>query len=289
MLTTRFIKEKSIEISISSPEYPAAWREFTDPPITLYAFGDITLLRERKLAVVGSRRTPTNALKLGAEIMKELSQRLVVVTGVADGGDVAAIEGVLQGSGRVICLLAGGFSSLPQANLALLERVIERGLLLSPHPFETPIRSFSYEYRNRLLAKLCEGVFVLGAGEKSGALITAKYAKAYQKPIFALPYPPNSTSGCGCNALIKGGGYLTENSGDIATRLGISLEEKKKETSLSPEEERVFAALKDCIEAHAGDLAKRAGIPAFKMRAICSALEVKGLIVAVGGNRYAIV
>lgn len=276
------------EIDISSPEYPAEWRELQAAPQKLYALGDISLLKEKKFAVVGSRRTPQNALKLGAEIAKTLSREWAIVTGTADGGDSAAIEGALGGSGRVICLLAGGFSALPQCNLNLLEKVAKRGLILSPHPFETEVRAFSYEYRNKLLAKLCEGVLVLGAGEKSGALITAKYAMQFKKPIFALPYPPNSSSGAGCNALIKKGGRLTENALDVAEKFGLDLTEKKREVTLTPDEEKLYEALKEG-EAHASELAQRTGLPVFKLRAILSSLEVKGLVVSLGGNRYAVV
>ncbi len=276
------------EIPLSSPYFPNEWKELSDCPQKLYALGDIALLKERKLGIVGSRRTPANALKLGAEIAKTLSNAFVIVTGVADGGDSAAIEGALLGGGKVICLLAGGFSALPQCNLALLEKVAKRGLILSPHPFETEIRAFSYEYRNKLLAKLCQGVLVLGAGEKSGALITAKYAAAFDKDIFAFPYPPNSASGAGCNRLIKSGAYLTESAKDVAEKFGIDFTERKEEIHLTPDEEKLYACLKEG-EAHAGELAQKTGVPVFKLRAVLSSLEVKGLVVALGGNRYAAV
>ena len=281
-------KKNLIEIEFSSLDYPSEWKDLQDAPKKLYALGDISLLRERKFAVVGSRRTPQNGLKLGLEIAKSLSQAFVIATGVADGGDTAAIEGALQGSGKVVCLLAGGFSALPQYNLTLLERVIKNGLILSPHPFETEIRAFSYEYRNKLLAKLCDGVLVLGAGEKSGALITAKYAQAYRKPIFALPYPPNSSSGAGCNGLIKKGGYLTESAQDIAEKYGVDLTERKQELTLSDDERKVYEILREG-EAHVTELAAGTGIPVFRLRAMLSALEVKGIVVSLGGNRYAAV
>ncbi len=282
------IQSAIVEIPMGSREYPKAWQTLPDAPKTLYAIGDTSLLAAKKLAVVGSRTTPANALKLGGEIAKTLSEQLVLVTGTADGGDTAAIEGALRGSGRIICLLAGGFSALPQYNLLLLQQVIGRGLLLSPHPYETQVRSFSYEYRNKLLATLGEGVFVLGAGEKSGALITAKYAEKFGVPVFAFPYPPNSVSGCGCNALIKRGGRLVESAEDIAKGYGLTLK-KKEELLLSEEERRVYTLLRERLECHVTELAALTGVPSFKLRGVLSALEVKGVIVAVGGNRYAIV
>lgn len=281
------IRNKLTEIPFDSPDFPVEWKALPDCPKSLYALGDISLLKAEKFVVVGARRTPAYALRLGSQISKELSSAFVIVTGTADGGDTAAIEGALAGDGKVICLLAGGFSALPQCNLSLLERVAEKGLLLSPHPFETEVRSFSYEYRNKLLAAIAKGVLVLGAAEKSGALITAKYAKTFQKPIFAIPYAPGSAAGAGCNQLIKEGGTLTETAQDVAAYYGVDLSSKKRTVTLSEDENKVYLALKDCAEGHITELAVKAGVPTYKIRAILSALEVKGLAVNLGGNRYA--
>lgn len=285
----QFFKEAQpiTKIPISDPKYPAQWRALPDAPPVVYARGDIALLQTRKFTIVGARRTPAPALKLGARIAKELSKAVTIVTGTADGGDHAAIEGALSGSGKVICVLAGGFSALPQASLQLLTEVVKRGLVISPYPYDTEVRAFSYEYRNKLLAALGEGVLVLGAAEKSGALITAKYAKEQQKPVFALPYFPGSAAGEGCNKLLKAGGILTENTLDITARMDIKIEEKTREVVLTADEEKLLTVLKTMAEGHANELAAAAGIAPFKVRAVLSALEVKGLVTALGGNRYA--
>ena len=275
-----------LEIPISSPDYPVEWKGLPDAPPVIYARGNIALFKERKITVVGARRTPAPALKLGARICKELSNGAVIVTGTADGGDGAAIEGALSGGGRVICVLAGGFSAMPQANVQLLNEVAKRGLLISPYPYETEVRAFSYEYRNKLLSSLGEGVLVLGAAEKSGALITARYAMAQGKPVFALPYFPGSAAGEGCNKLLKTGGILTESASDIATRMDIQTQEKKPAVQLTADEKKLLSALKTLAEGHASELAAAAGIPPFKVRAVLSALELKGLVTALGGNRY---
>ncbi|MBQ9113506.1 MAG: DNA-protecting protein DprA [Clostridia bacterium] len=278
------LKASVVEIADCSPVYPREWKGLTSPPKKVYALGDLSLLGMRKLTVVGSRKTPVPALKLGAEIVKELTSSFAIVTGAADGGDSAAIEGALE-KGRVICVLAGGFSSLPQGNLTLLEKVAKRGLILSEYDFETSVRAYSYERRNELLAALGEGVFVLGAGEKSGALITAKYAQKSGKPIFALPYFPNLSVGVGCNRLIKEGGKLVENVQDIAFGLGVTLAKREKQAELSADEEKLYEILKEG-EAHATELSQKTGIPVFKLRATLSSLEMKGLAVSLGGNRY---
>ena len=56
---------------------------------------------------------------------------------------------------------------------------------------------------------------------------------------------------------------------------------------LTEEERRMWQALTDMSEGHVSELASKSGIPAFKARSVLSALEVKGLAVSLGGNRYA--
>ncbi len=279
------LKDALVEIDIASPLYPKSWLPLPDRPEKIYALGDISLLKNEKFGIVGSRRTPSSALKTGEAIAKELSAHYTIVTGTADGGDTAAIEGALGGAGKILCLLAGGFSAYPRAQQFLLERVAQRGLLLSVHPYESEIRAFSYEYRNKLLAALCKGVLVLSAGEKSGALITAKYAKEYAKSVFALPYPPSAAAGVGCNDLIKKGGYLTETAQDVLEKFGVTSTQKAR-PALQGDEAKVYEALSQNLEAHVSELSSSTGIPVFKLRAILSALEVKGCATALGGNRY---
>lgn len=282
------LKNALTKIPRSAREYPKELHSLSDAPEVLYAYGDVSLLRKRKFTVVGSRRTPANILKLTESVVKELSDPFAIVTGSAEGGDSAAIEGGLQGSGKVICVLAGGFSALPQGNLDLLRRVAKKGLLISPHSFETEVRAFSYEYRNKLLAALGEGALITAAGEKSGALITAKYAKSFSKPIFAFPYPPGSAIGAGCNGLLKSGeAMFTESANDVFERFGLDIKTRKKAIELTEIEHKAYDALQELGEGHLNELAMKSGLSVFKLRATLSALEVKGLAVSLGGNRYA--
>ncbi len=282
-------EQKFWTIEKNSLLYPSAFQMLSDAPSTLYAVGNVELLKERCFTVVGSRRTPELARKLCEGLTKELSYEFCIVTGVADGGDVAAIKGALLGSGKVICVHAGGLDCLPSANSELLKEVAKKGLILSPYPPSTPVRNFSFEYRNKLLAALGEGTLVVSAGEKSGTLITARHAKRLGKMMFAFPYPPNAAQGVGCNALIKEGGMLTETAQDIFSAFRIERKEKAQTVVLTELEERVLTALKELQEAHAAEIAKVVGIPPFRIGSVLSALEMKGLVVSLGGNRFAAV
>lgn len=277
-------------IPYPSKLYPEPFKTLPSPPLVLYAKGDVSLLQTELFAIVGSRITPQTAMRTGKTIAKDLSERFTLLTGTADGGDTAAIEGGLSGSGKIVCFAAGGLNALPKNNAPLLDKVLRQGLILTACPPNTPVRSFSFERRNELLATLCKGALVLSAGEKSGALITAKYVQKASKPLFALPYPPESPAGAGCNGLIKQGARLTERANDIFSFFGIkeTLTEKKT-LSLTEDENTVITALNQEHEISLSLLAAQTKIPAYKLAGIVTALEVKGLIVKTGGNKIALI
>ena len=298
-LVDRLEKEGITPVVFQSDEYPNELKTLlSDPPLVLYAKGDISLLKTRKFTVVGSRQTTPAAVKIGRKISQTLSNRFTLITGTADGGDSAAIEGGLT-VGKIIAVAAGGLDVCLQSGQPLLSEVAKKGLLLSPYPLSTPVRTFSYEYRNKILAALGEGTLVLGAGEKSGALTTAKYAKEFQKKLFALPYAPGTYAGAGCNALIKQGATLTESAEDVFSQFGeetlpfsegetpFNAARSKPAQALTADEEKVLQALRGLGETHLSALLENVALPVYKLTAILSSLEVKGLATKLGGNRYA--
>lgn len=285
-LANRLEREKITPVFYGGEGYPKAWLTLADAPLCLYAKGELSLLKDELFAVVGSRRTLDSARKLGGKIAEELTARFAVLTGSADGGDETALRGALDG-GKAVCLLAGGFGFAPKEN-PLLVRVEKEGLLLSACPLDTPVRVFSYEYRNKLLAAMSVGVLVLGAAEKSGALITAKYAATMGKKLFAIPYAPSVLAGTGCNQLIKNGAYLTETANDILEKYGYEGVEKKK-IPLTETEEKAVEFITERGEAHVSEISSALNIPTYRLATMLSALEVKGAVVKLGGNRYSVV
>ncbi len=285
-LAKRLEKEKITPVFYGGDGYPKSLLSLADAPLCLYAKGNIRLLQEELFAVVGSRRTVDGARKLGTKLAEELTERFAVITGSADGCDKAALQGALDG-GKAVCLLAGGFGFAPKGN-PLLGRVEKEGLLLAACPYDTPVRVFSYEYRNKLLAAISSGVLVLSAAEKSGALITARYATEFRKKVFAIPYAPSVAAGVGCNRLIKDGAQLAESAKDILEKYGFKGAEKKK-VPLTETEEKAASFLAERGEAHIGEISSALGIPTYRLATVLSSLEIKGVAVKLGGNRYSVV
>ena len=270
-------------VTLSSPLYPQQLLHIPDPPLVLYCKGDVSLLQGRMFAIVGARRTLPAILQLARQFACELSAHFTIVSGMADGGDAAALRGALEG-GRPISVLACGCDRFyPAANCALQREVEAKGLLVSEYPPGTKPSAWNFPARNRIIAGLSEGVLVVSGGEKSGTRSTAESAYTYGRDVFAFPYTIGEPTGAGCNALLKEYAKLADNLVDIASAFGINLTAAEK-IELTPAESAAYAAIEG--EAHASAIAERAGIPAHELPALLVSLEIKKLIAPCGGNRY---
>ena len=207
---------------------------------------------------------------------------------MADGADSAAIEGALE-SGKIISVLAYGFDyCYPAFNDRLIKSVEERGLLITEHTPQIAPKAYLFPIRNRIIAGLSDGTLVVSAGEKSGALITAEYALEYGRHLFAFPYNIGTASGAGCNSLIKKGGMLAENILDIFSAFGLDFKEPVKQP-LTEEEQKLFNLIAEAGEIFLPKAAEKLGKMPFQLIPLLTALEVKGVVVRLGGNRYSAV
>lgn len=278
-------KKRIVCVTYKSTLYPEALKNTPAPPLVLYARGNVKLLGGELFGVVGSRKTTPTACEECKKICATLAEKLVIVTGVADGADSAAASGALP-SGNVICVLPGGHDSGCAANVKILRSVERDGLTVSEFPVGMPARRYTFFLRNRVIAGLCKGVLVVSAAKKSGALNTASYAADYSRDVFAMPYSPGITSGEGCNNLIKKGAYLCDSAGDILSVFGYEQSEDGKETPLDEDEKAVLSLIREVGEMHVEKLASETGKPLFEINALCASLEIKGLIARSGGNKY---
>ena len=286
----RTLDKKGVKcVTFFSPEYPESLKNTSAPPVVLFWKGDTRLLGGRLFAVVGSRRTLPKVIAECKKISGELTKKFTVVSGLAEGADSAALQGALDAGGRVVSVLAYGFDYVyPAFNSALVKRVEGCGLLVSEYLPSTAPKNFQFPVRNRIIAGLAEGALIVSAGRKSGALITAGYCFDYGRDVFAFPYNAGTLSGEGCNSLIKKGAYLTENILDISNVYGLDF--KTSETKpLTADEKALFDAVREEGEAFIPAIADKLGKQPFQLIPLLTSLEIKGLIVRLGGNRYSAV
>lgn len=280
------LEKRGIEcVTYFSEGYPDSLKNTPAAPIVLFCKGNVSLLKSRCFAVVGSRRTLPNIMKECSKLSAGLTEEFTVVTGMADGADSAAINGALP-SGKVISVLANGFDYVyPAFNEQLTKNVEKSGLLVTEYPPEVAPRSYNFPVRNRIIAGLAEATLVVSAGKKSGALITAEYALEYNRTLFAFPYTLGVASGEGCNSLLKKGGILAENMLDIFSVFGLDCKPTEK-IGLSDEERKLLELIRAEGEVFLPSVAEKLGKAPYQLIPAVSALEIKGLIVRIGGNRY---
>ena len=213
------------EISIKNNKYPNQLKNIYDPPAKLYVLGNRFILNQRNFAIVGSRKATQYGKKIAMQISKELAENgLNVVSGLAIGIDSYAHLGCLQvkDAGKTIAVLGSGLDGIyPKENRKLAEQIINSGgCIISEYPIGSKIEKNNFPQRNRIISGLSEGILVVEASQKSGALITAEFGAEQGKEVFAVPGDINKEQSEGCNLLIKDGANVVTSSQDIIDIIG---------------------------------------------------------------------
>ncbi|WP_074206400.1 DNA-processing protein DprA [Parasphingorhabdus marina] len=197
------------------PDYPAILSELRNAPPVLIWRGNISLLQNPSVAVVGARNASAASRSFARQLANELSEQgMTVVSGLARGIDTAAHEGSIQ-HGPVAVIAGGTDVYFPPENQALQERIAETGLLLSEQPPGTEPHARHFPFRNRIIAGLATGALVIEAAPRSGSLITARLAAESGRQVMAVPGSPMDPRSQGCNSLIREGASLIQSAEDV--------------------------------------------------------------------------
>lgn len=205
------------EISINSNEYPERLRNIYDPPLNLYVLGNKEILNKKGIAIVGSREATSYGKKVAFKFAKELSEQGInIISGLAIGIDAYAHLGNLQAQdtrvsiGKTIAVLGSGIDNIyPKDNIEIARKIIKTGgCIISEYPCGTKPDKLHFPQRNRIISGLSNGVLVVEASEKSGALITIDFALDQGKEVFAIPGEITNKNSKGCNELIRDGARM---------------------------------------------------------------------------------
>ena len=208
------------EITIESVDYPRKLKEIYDSPLKLYVLGNKKLLKQKGIAIVGSRNATEYGKKVALQFAKGLSKKGInIISGLAVGIDTCAHLGVLrtQGAGKTIAILGSGLDEIyPKQNIELAKQIIRfGGCIVTEYPLKTKPKKMNFPERNRIISGLSDGVLVIEASEKSGALITADFALEQGREVFAVPGNIFSNTSIGTNDLIKQGAKLVTGYNEI--------------------------------------------------------------------------
>lgn len=212
---------KGIHIcTLHDAAYPGRLKNIADPPLVLYYKGRLPDLDSLPvIAAVGTRDATAYGMnaarRLGSQIAKCGG---IVVSGMAFGIDGAAISGALSAGGTVVGVLGCGADVVyPLCNRSLFADAERYGCLMSEFPPGTPPMKWNFPKRNRIMSGLSNGVLVVEAPQKSGALITARQAAEQGRDVFVVPGNIDVASCYGSNALLRDGAIAVSNGWDVVS------------------------------------------------------------------------
>ena len=259
--------------------YPEALAQIAERPDVLRLRG--SLGDRRCVALVGSRHPDEYGEDLARELAAGVARAgLSIVSGGALGIDAIAHEAALEAGGHTIAVLGTGVDVVyPARHRALFERIVEAGgALVSELPDGTPGLPHHFPRRNRIVSGLSEAVVVVRAGERSGALITAAWARTQGVPVLAVPGDVRDPLSAGTTALLRGGAAVAASARDVLAALGLDgpRERQLALPALGGEESALLSALARRPR-HADEVARAAKLAPGAALAGLLALEVLGL------------
>lgn len=286
----RVMRKRNIEIlRPGMHEYPASLSEINNSPKQLYYMGDISILKKRCAAVVGSRNTNQYGRTTAVAIAGKLAEKdVVVISGMARGIDTCAHRGALDAGGSTVAVLGCGVDiCYPEENSSLKKELEERGLILSEYPPGTMPMPYHFPQRNRIISGLSEVTVVVQARNSSGALITAELAAEQGREVCAVPGNIDSQYNLGNNKLIKDGARPITNPGDVleAMRLDV-LDDETVRRLLSDTEQLIFSMLAEGGEMTVDELCCRLEKPPAYVNSIVTVMELKGAVYTALGKIF---
>ncbi len=298
----------------ADPEYPRLLLEIPSPPPVLYYRGQVNpeenLGITPAIAIVGTRY-PT---KYGRDWTKKIStvltqQGFTIVSGMAAGIDGEAHWGCLAAGGRTIAVLGTGVDTVyPSSNRKLYERIQQQGLVITEYPANTKPERGNFPARNRIIAGLCRAVLIMEAPQKSGALITARYANDFCRDVYVLPGSLDNQQALGCLALLNRGAHVILGEEHLLDMLGtmpkldtidtIDLIETKSPPASSPPQQidtsQLEPELAQIVQVITSEpisldaIAQKTNLDTGTILASLSQLELMGLVSQLPGMLYVI-
>jgi DNA processing protein len=283
-------------LCLTDEAYPALLRTIYDPPPLLYVRGNLSLLQQAQIAVVGSRKASPAGLRAARTLSCQLvAAGLHICSGLAQGIDGEAHRAALGAGGGSIAVMATGIDIIyPIRHVELAERLANNGAVVTEYPPGCKPERYRFPRRNRILSGLSLGVLVVEAALRSGTLITAGAALEQGREVFALPWAMFHEGGRGCLRLIRDGAKMVGGVEDILDELGplyavqqdllLGSSPADAETVKVPAGQRRVLALIGYEALTVDELVVQSSLPIARVMASLSALELEGHICRCAGG-----
>lgn len=283
-----------MKITIEDKEYPEILRNIPNPPKHLYVLGNISILNENNIAIIGSRVCTPQGAKLAEKFAKKLCEFNVgIVSGMAKGIDTSAHIGALNVGGKTIAVLGGGFNHIfPRENKSLFNSILENnGAVISEYEENVEPSSSGFIQRNRIVSGLSKGILIIEAKYRSGTAITARFAENQGKKIFCIPHSLEQKEGIGTNRLIKNGASLVTEPQEILEKLDIPMEKKDSNekiieiVDIPKEYLPIYKYIKE-KPINVDEICKKSKIEINKVNYLLTMLELEGYIKGLPGKFF---
>ncbi len=278
-------------ITCQDDDYPANLRQIDAPPPLIYLRGNLQPSDIWAVGVVGTRRASVYGREVAHTVSRDLAaQGITIVSGLAVGVDTVAHKAALEAGGRTIAVLGSGVDQIyPPSNRGLAQQILENGALISEYPLGTRPEAGNFPPRNRIISGLSKGVVIVEAGQRSGALITARYAAEQGRDVFAVPGSILHPGSIGCNTLIQQGATPLLSVDDILRQLDMEQVAARRAAhaavAVEPQEANLLGLLSPEPQ-HVDDLVRQTGLPASQISGLLAIMEIKGLVRQVGSLSY---
>ncbi len=300
----QYIQNQGIQIvNFQDPKYPKRLLEIACFPTLLFYRGDLNALQANTvLGIVGSRKMT----KYGEQVIQEMMQPLVsnnvlIVSGMAFGVDIKSHLECLHYKGKTVAVQAQGVDKgYPRSHQKTYDAIISSGgCIISEFPFleEGGNEKFLFPRRNRLISGLSDGVLIVEAKERSGALITARFALEQNRDVMAVPGGIYQEMSRGCLKLINQGAKAVIDVDDVLCELGLLEQKQEKRTPVleddripvdlfeSPLENRIFV-LCQSFSKTLDDIIDDVAEPVPFVSATVTKMQLMGRLKEVDGKRF---
>lgn len=291
--------EKNIRIiTVFDDDYPKHIRNIFDPPPVLYCAGAYDKWPENSfnIGIVGTRLATEygeRALKKILNEMKLTKLTFAVVSGMARGIDtIAHLEAVKENIYTAAVLGFGLNFIWPFEKHYVAQHIIKNGVLISEFPLDMMPLKQNFPRRNRVISGLSDGILVVEAGERSGALITSNYALEQGRDVFAVPGSIFSDKSMGPNNLIKQGAKsvtsiydITEEYQLLAKPRSRSMQQEMTLLNLDINEQKVFDSL-NFEKKHIDNIAIESNMEIIQLSPLLTIMEMKGVVKQLSGKNF---
>lgn len=255
----------------------------------LWVSGSLEGLAAPCVAIVGTRAPSGAGRRLAQAVARDLgASGVCIVSGLALGIDAAAHEGALAARAPTIGVLGGGHAKFfPKANRELAERIVAGGgAVISPYAPQHDALPHQFLARNAIVAGLSDGVVIVEAARRSGALNTASHGANLGLPVMAFPGDVDRAKVAGCLALLRDGATLVRDACDILEALGLEVRALgAARANLAEGERTIVRALRDG-ELDFDALLARSGCRPGELIGRLVEMELRGIVESRTGGRY---